>query len=486
MKTRLFTTALLVVILTALVACATPTTAPTSAPAATAAPAAPVATTAPAAPVATTASAAPAATTAAMPFGLKPGKPYNGTKLKYLICCNTAQQFFSLAQKTSEFTALTGIEVEWGNTPFAQFQQTLMTEGTSGSDTYDLLAWVDSWGYALQSFVLPLDSRIQEAKIDLSDYPPAYLNPAKTADGKVLGLPLRGHAYMLFYRKDVFDKLGLKAPETYADVEAAAKVIAEKTTLKPISPYFNAGTGGQNMFTWLSLLWGNGGDIFDKDWKPTFNNEAGVQATQRYVDWLQKYKYAADASKTWGEGDAATDFQKGNSAMWLGWSWYYANFSNPKVAAPEVASGVAFVPAPSWEGKGKPATYGYIWETGIFKSSKKQDAAWEYLKWLSSAQTDKKVALDKSDPKLDNVVVVHFSTLNDPEVNAKNGNLQKTMALSLQNARTQPLMNDWLAVQTLLETAINQMANGAPVKATLDKTAADVTDTLKKAGGYYK
>ena len=473
MKTRLFTITMLMVILTAVVACATPTAAP--APASSSAPASSVAS-----------SVAPASSAAALPYGLKPGKPYNGTKLKFLICCNTAQQFFSLAQKTTEFTALTGIEVEWGNTPFAQFQQTLMTEGSAGSDTYDLLAWVDSWGYALQSFILPLDSRIKEAKINLDDYPAAYLNPAKTAKGEVLGLPMRGHAYMLFYRKDVFDQLGLKAPETYADVEAAAKVIAEKTTLKPIAPYYKTGTGGQNLFTWLSLLWGNGGDIFDKDYKPIFNNEAGVQATQRYVDWVLKSKYAADTSRSWGEGDASIDFQKGNSAMWLGWSWYYANFSNPALAAPEVAKGVAVVPAPSWEGKGKPATYGYIWEMGIFKSSKKQDAAWEYLKWLASAEMDKKVALDKSDPKLDNVVVVHYSVLNDPEVNAKNGGLQKIVALSLQNARTQPMITDWLAVQTILETAINEAANGAPVKATLDKAAVDVTDTLKKAGGYYK
>ena len=464
MKTRVLTITALVVILAALAACA-----PAAAPAPTTAPAAAASTTAP-----------------TIAFGLKAGKPYNGTKLKFLICCNTAQQFYSLAQKTADFTALTGIEVEWGNTPFAQFQQTLVTEGSSGSDTYDLLAWVDSWGYTLQNFVLPLDSRIKEAKIDLNDYPPAYLNPAKNTKGEVLGLPMRGHAYTLFYRKDVFDKLGLKVPETYADLEAAAKVITEKTTMKAISTYYKGGTGGQNMFTWLSLLWGNGGDIFDKDWKPTFNNEAGVQATQRYIDWLQKYHYAADTSRGWGEGDAAIDFQKGNSAMWLGWSWYYANFSNAKVAAPEVAAGVAFAPAPSWEGKGKPATYGYIWEMGIFKSSKKIDAAWEYMKWLASTETDKKVALDKSDPKVDNVVVVHYSALNDAEVNAKNGNLQKTMALSLQNARTEPLMADWLAVQTILETAINEMANGAPVKATLDKAASDVTDTLKKAGGYYK
>ena len=58
----------------------------------------------------------------ALPYGLLPGKPYNGTKLKFLICCQAAAQFFLLNQKSLAFTELTGIEVEWGNVPFGEFQ----------------------------------------------------------------------------------------------------------------------------------------------------------------------------------------------------------------------------------------------------------------------------------------------------------------------------------------------------------------------------
>ncbi len=454
------------------VACAAPTSVPpTQAPAPTSAPAV---------------AQQPATTTAPMPYGLKPGKPYNGTKLKFLICCNTAQQFYSLIQKTADFTKLTGIQVEWGNTPFAAFQQTLVTEATAPETSYDLAAWPDSWGYGLQNFMLPLNDRIKAANIDMTDYPQAYLAPGVTKDGSQFGLPLRGHAYFLFYRKDIFDQLGLKPPATYADLEADAQVIKEKTSLDPIAPYYAAGTGGQNLFTWLSLLWGNGGDVFDKGWHPIFNNDAGVQATQRYVDWVLKSKIAPESSTTWGEADGSKDFQTGKAAMWLGWSWYGSTFANPSASDPAVAANVGFVPAPSWEGKGKAQTYGYIWEMGILKGSKNQDAAWEYLKWLANPAIDKEVALDKSDPKVDNVVVVHYSVMRDPEVNAANHNLQMTMVDVLQNARTEPLMPDWLQVQTILETAINQAATGAPVKATLDKAASDVTDALTKAGGYYK
>ena len=38
-----------------------------------------------------------------------------GTNLKFLICCNTAPEFYSLIVKTKQFTDLTGITVEWGS-----------------------------------------------------------------------------------------------------------------------------------------------------------------------------------------------------------------------------------------------------------------------------------------------------------------------------------------------------------------------------------
>ena len=48
-------------------------------------------------------------------FGLDADKPYDGTQLKFLICCSTAPQFASAAVKgAAEFTAMTGISVSWG------------------------------------------------------------------------------------------------------------------------------------------------------------------------------------------------------------------------------------------------------------------------------------------------------------------------------------------------------------------------------------
>lgn len=415
-------------------------------------------------------------------YGLQPDKPYNGTKINFLICCSSVGQFAALIKRTqTEFTPMTGIEVTWDNTPYAAFQEKLLTEGSTGSGTYDVVAWVDSWGQGIKPYLAPLDDRLKQANIDVTDYPKAYLDAASGDDGTIYGLPFRGHAQVLFYRKDVFNQLGLQPPQTWDDVAAAAKTIREKTQLNPLAMYYKVGAG-QNLFIWLNMLWGSGGDIFDQNKRPIFNNEAGLKATQQYVDYV-KNNLTNQSALTFDEGTATEEMTKGRAAMFVGWSWIYENFTNPEIAAPEVLNNVGVVPAPS--NGGPPVSYGYIWPVGMLQSSQKQDAAWEYIKWLTSKQVEKAVVLDKSDPKTSNIVAVRLSNLNDPEVNATTNGLHKVMGTMLQTARTEPLLPEWLEIQTVLETALNEAASGADVKATMDKAQQDI-DAIMKRGGYYQ
>ncbi len=162
----------------------------------------------------------------------------------------------------------------------------------------------------------------------------------------------------------------------------------------------------------------------------------------------------------------------------------YGNFINPTLAVTDVVGNVAFAPVPAWEGKGAPATYGYIWEVGIYKNSPNQEAAWEYLKWLTHPENEKRVALDRTDARFINVVVVHKSNMADPEINALSNGLQQNMLAILDNALSLPMLPEWLEIQAILEVAINEMANGAPVQETLDTAAADVEALLSQAGYY--
>ncbi|WP_293910559.1 sugar ABC transporter substrate-binding protein [Deinococcus sp.] len=421
-----------------------------------------------------------------VPYSLKSGKPYNGTKLKFLICCATAGQFAQMIKLTApggEFEKLTGITVQWENTPYESLQQKILIEATTGS-TYDAVGWVDSWGEAFKQYMVPLNDRIKADKINLADYPKAYIQASSDKDGNIVGMPFRGHPLVLFYRKDVLSGLKLPVPKTWQDVVRESKVIQQKDPkLSGLSTMYKV-SAGQNLFSWVSLLWGNGGDILDKQGHAVFNSAKGMQATQTYIDFIRKDKITNPAATTFAEPEASTEFKQGRAAMWVGWWWYYAQFSDPKAVSADVLNNVGFAPAPGWAG-GTAANYALVWPLGIFKNSKNQDAAWEFIKYVSSTGVQQKVAANRSIPAEADNTIVTFSGMNNAKVNAANNGIPKVGAAALKTARALPQVKTWAEIQSVLEIGVNKMASGDDVKATLDQMATDV-DAIQKRGGLYQ
>jgi multiple sugar transport system substrate-binding protein len=415
-------------------------------------------------------------------FGLNPDRPYEGTELQFLVCCNTAPQFASLAAKTdSEFTEMTGISVSWGDLPFGSFQEQLYLEATNPNTQFDLVAWVDAWGTNVYDFLEPLDGFIEESGFDFSDYSPAYQTASTGGTDTIYGLPLRGHPQMMFYREDVFEELGLDVPTTWQEVTAASEVIAAETDLTPIAMYYGINVD-QNLFNWYSHLWGAGTDILDENFEPAFNNEAGVAATEQYISYLRNGYTAADAV-AWNEQEANQEMVQGRAAMFVGWWWMYSRVANAELE--EVAVNAGFAPAPGWEG-GSTASYGYLWPVGVLSQSDNKEAALEYLRWLTHPTTERRVVLDASDPALDTNVAVRQSVLADEEVNAVHGGLQNTASEILAEARTIPLIPEYTEMVPILAEAINELAvdENAEVQDVLDFAAEEVRFIMEDAGYY--
>ena len=420
------------------------------------------------------------------PFHLKAGKPYEGTTLDILICCPTAGQFAAMAEKSNtEFYELTGIKVNWGEVPYGSFQQKLMTEATSASGKYDLFAYTDAWGAGLNNYMVPLEDKIQDVPHlkDMAAYPEAYVRACMGVNNEHLyGIPLRGHPFMFFYRTDIYEELGLEVPETWSEMEDNFATIKEEKEIWPVSAYYGI-NAGQNLFLWEAYLWSNGGDIFDENYKPIFNNKAGIEATERYLSLLEE-GYTRPGSTSYNEQEANEEMIQARSATFMGWWWMYSRLIDCERTAPEVCENIGFAPPPKWEGKGSPATYAHVWPIGINKYSDASEAAWEYLKWLHHPSVSKDIVTDKSNPAFNTNVAVRMDVLTDPEVNEANNGLPQIGAKILENARTQPIIPEWLEVMGVLEVAINDIATGKPVKATLDTAAADVEDIMERAGYY--
>jgi len=115
-----------------------------------------------------------------------------------------------------------------------QVQKTTATLA-GGSGTYDI---VETYGYVIPQFgatnkLVPLDDLFAKYAntYKLNDISEAT-RKAMTYDGKLYALPMQAQMYIMAYRKDIFDKLGLKPPTTFDELKATAKTIQDKGGIK--------------------------------------------------------------------------------------------------------------------------------------------------------------------------------------------------------------------------------------------------------------
>ncbi len=397
-----------------------------------------------------------------LPYGLKSGKPYAGTKLTYLA--PVAGQYSGHEERVQEFTDLTGIEVEFEFVPFKNLFEKVVSVKVGGDAEPDLINYLDSWGPGLKDLFVPLDPMMKADNVTMERYFQAHQMGA-TYDDSVYGLPLRGHAQLLFYRKDLLAKHGLAVPTTWDELAAAAKVIKAKEGIG-IAMYYNP-KGAQPVSVWTNILWSNGGELF-KDGKIAFNSPEGVEALRYFTDLELSGDVNSTGAKSFDQYDGSLSMGAGKSAFYLGWWWHYGSRILGKNTT-LTADQVGFTGMPAFK-SGDAVTFAISMPTAINANSKQKEAAWEFLKWVSNPDLEKQNVTDKS--KRNVIVAVHRDNLVDSEVNAANQGLQQMAAGSLQNSRIFPQLAVWPEVMQTIANAISEVVSeGADPQEALDEAA---------------
>ncbi len=412
--------------------------------------------------VALFASIATAANATEPDYGLKPGKPYAGTKLTYLA--PVASQYSGHEARAAEFTKLTGIEVEFEFIPFKTLLEKILAIKIGGDSDPDLINYMDAWGPGLRDLFVPLDEQMAQDGVSMDRYFLAHQQGA-TYDGKVYGLPLRGHAQLLFYRKDLLEKHGLKVPEAWDELVAAAKLIKEKEGLG-LANYYSP-KNQQNIFTWVNLLWSNGGELI-QDGKLVFNSPAGVEALKFYADLELEHEINTEGALSFTPYDASLSVAAGKSAFFMGWWWHYGSRILGKNTTLDPGQ-IGFTGVPAFGGENA-VTFAMSMPTGINVNSANREAAWEFLKWVSNPDLEKRNVTEKQDRNV--IVALHKQNLGDEEVNAANRGLHSAAAKSLGNSRVWPQVDVWPEIMQLIANAISDVAsNGADPQEALDHAA---------------
>ncbi|HEY8446033.1 MAG TPA: sugar ABC transporter substrate-binding protein [Thermomicrobiales bacterium] len=193
----------------------------------------------------------------------------------------------------AEFEALTGATVNLTTVPYDEVQAKAILDVQSGANEFDVFDyWYTTIGaLASQGIIEDLTEWIEsDPDIDPSDFISSIFDVYTLYDGRRWGLPYDGDAHVLFYNTEIFEKLGLSAPQTWDDYLTAAKTITEAgLETEDGQPIYGASLMGFKApiilgSSYANRLAGFGGSFLDADGNPALDSEAAIQAAQALID----------------------------------------------------------------------------------------------------------------------------------------------------------------------------------------------------------
>jgi len=289
-----------------------------------------------------------------------------------------AQVMKSLIDDT--FTPLTNIEVN-----LKLVQPSVLLPATLAGQGPDVAMQVGN--------EIPVNYAMRNAVEDLTAYPgyeeaaarfqDSAIVPYRYGDG-VYALPEQQVFNMLFYRKDILEQLGLEVPQTWDDLYNMIPEL-QKHHLEFALPIPVQGASGQVSLVpnqaFAMLLYQRDGEFYTENGERSLlDSDVSMAAFKTWTDFYTNYKLPL-------QFDLANRFRTGEIPIGI---TDYSFYNMLTVFAPEIRGLWEFVPVP-----------GTIREDGtirrdvassgtaviMMKNAKNKDAAWEFMKWWTSKDT---------------------------------------------------------------------------------------------------
>ena len=318
---------------------------------------------------------------------------------------------FALQEVVDDFTEQTGIKVNLENLAYDALNARLVTSFVSNTPDADVIVVDQMWTgqYMDNGWITPLDDYIKnDCDTDIQDFIPEVLYSLNTWRGQMATLPIAAYGQGVMYRTDVFEQAGLEAPPNDPDNadgwtwDRYIEILNELhgTEFDGTEMFGTVIVGSQpvpvvHMYTQLAAS--NGVEWFtqfpeaDWDFEPTINTPENVAALNTYKDL---YDLSPPEAINYVWFDAGTRYSQGDIGMFYWWTPYFYLINNngymtgePSVVADK--TGIAVLPKVSDDAPQVTSLGG--WSLGIPSSSAAKDEGWEFIKWATSAETQKKM-----------------------------------------------------------------------------------------------
>jgi ABC-type glycerol-3-phosphate transport system substrate-binding protein len=302
-----------------------------------------------------------------------------GTLIRFTVSAGTdPTPFYTLAERFHEAQPEVAVEVSPGG-------GYSLAEQAAEADCF---AW---YAHGLppeaSDALLALDPLMADDEtFRLDVFAPAFLEPVR-AEGVLWGLPLETDAWLLYYNRGLFDAVGASYPplslgrEGWTPQELVEQAIAltELSTPEPTYGFYPRDGAYANTAYYVAWL---GGQLFDADGQPTFDDPTVAEALSHYADLIVKASPPSAAERGedrwpthtmwWGGHPGLVGL--GRVAMWVD---YYDNHRG----APALDFDVGVAPLPAGAA---PLTAYSPQALFISAQTPHPNACWDWIAFLSA------------------------------------------------------------------------------------------------------
>lgn len=305
---------------------------------------------------------------------------------------------------------------------------------------------------------------IKRDKVDLSDFSKGMLQ-AYAYNDKQYGFPLIVSTSVFVYNKTLLDKLGVKPPEKWSDIDDFNKKVTLKEGGKT-SRYAFAVPGWD---TWYYDPWitNGGGTIITKDGKAGFDQPDSLRWAQNFKKWLD------DGSMQMGYGKGASDTMR---QMFLQEKIAMVQHTSAVIKTylqeAKFEIGVSFIPG-DMERKSHIGGAGIVMMSGAKKEQK--EAAWKFIKFMTDAEHNIKWAEGTG------YLPTHKSVVNSEEGKAFFQKLPQYKAVfdNFDNVGPRPQNPAYLEFSNVYKEAVGEMAlNGKDAVPLIKDSMKKINDIL--------
>ena len=408
--------------------------------------------------------------------------PYRG---KSLTIITTSGYGFDTALKLDarEFTRITGIKVEVTDLPWREMHDRVMANYLARSAAYDVVN-MDGWQIPVlfnSGAIISLEpflnnSELTYPDLDLGDFVKNDIKYNATWPiGKTLyALPYFSDIIMIFYNTEYFEKFGQTPPQTWDEFNEVAKNLTrdldgdgkiEYGCALMVMKCADLPTMFHDRFSPL------GGEWFDENYLPAFNNQIGLRALEMLKEHL---KYAPPGSYEWHVPMVTKAFVRGDVAMAEMWTNIPAAADDPTQSTIVGKWSAAVVPkdvryAPLYGG----------WSLGIPAYAKNKDLSYLFIQWATEKNMMKKVELEVG------MTQARYSVLNDPDVRAKfpwYGALVDSLDVGKPSPKVPEAMEIWDTYEIYLSKFVTKELTATEAL----QQMYDAVYEIMEIGGYYE